>query len=154
MIHTVRHQIGKAKTQVRQSFLGIVARAGSSVLQLKGFADEVLQEIENYQQIGFSSHIPKDAKVVLLPLQGKTSRSVVIATKGGAITVDVASGETCIYDQFGHSVWLKKDGTHIKGDLFVDGQVKDKTGTMQQIREVYNGHNHGNSPSPNQKMEG
>ncbi|MBF7683905.1 phage baseplate assembly protein [Acinetobacter sp. B5B] len=154
MIEAIRQQIGKAKTQIRQSFLGIVARAGSTTLQLKGFAGEVLQDTEHYQQVGFCSHIPQGSKVVVLPLHGKTSRSVVIATQGGAITVDVASGETCIYDQFGHSVWLKKDGTHIKGDLFVDGQIKDKTGTMQQIREIYNNHNHGNSPVPNQKMKG
>lgn len=152
MIEAARQQIAKAKTQIRQSFLGIVARAGSSTLQLKGLSDEVLQETEHYQQVGFRSHIPKDAKVVVLPLHGKTSRSVVIATQGGAITVDVASGETCIYDQFGHSVWLKKDGTHIKGDLFVDGQVKDKKGSMQQIRDTYNKHTNGNTPTPSPQM--
>lgn len=154
MIDAIQRQIGKAQNQVRQSFLGIVARAGSSVLQLKGFADEVLQDTEHYQHIGFSSHIPKDAQVVVLPLQGKTSKAIVIATKGGTITVDIGSGETCIYDQFGHSVWLKKDGTHIKGDLFVNGEVKDKTGTMQQIRDTYNSHTHGNTPPPNQQMTG
>ena len=92
--------------------------------------------------------------MVVLPLQGKTSKAIVIATKGGTITVDIGSGETCIYDQFGHSVWLKKDGTHIKGDLFVDGEVKDKTGTMQQIRDTYNSHTHGNTPMPTQQMTG
>lgn len=152
MIDVMRQQIAKATAQIRQSFLGIVARAGSDKLQLKGFADEVLQETENYQHVGFSSHVPEGANVVVLPLQGKTSKSIVIATKGGNITVDVAEGETCIYDQFGHSVWLKKDGIYIKGDLFVDGEVKDKKGTMQQIRDTYNSHNHGNTPPPSQQM--
>lgn len=154
MIDAMRSQIGKAQNQVRQSFLGIVARVGSTALQLKGYADEVLQDTDHYQHIGFSSHIPTDAQVVVLPLQGKTSKAIVIATKGGTITVDVSSGETCIYDQFGHSVWLKKDGTHIEGDLFVNGEVKDKTGTMQQMRDIYNRHKHGNTPTPTEQMTG
>jgi phage gp45-like len=71
MIDAIRSQISKAKTQVRQCFLGIVARGSSSSLQLKGFADEVLQEVELVQQVGFSSHVPDAAKVVVIPLQGK-----------------------------------------------------------------------------------
>lgn len=152
MIDAIRSQISKAKTQVRQCFLGIVARGSSSSLQLKGFADEVLQEVELVQQVGFSSHVPDAAKVVVIPLQGKTSKSIVVATSGGAITINVGNGETCIYDQFGHSVWLKEDGTYIEGDLFVNGEVKDRTGTMQEMRDQYNQHKHGNSPAPNPQM--
>lgn len=152
MIDAIRSQISKAKTQVRQCFLGIVARGSSSSLQLKGFADEVLQEVELVQQVGFSSHVPDAAKVVVIPLQGKTSKSIVVATSGGAITINVGNGETCIYDQFGHSVWLKEDGTYIEGDLFVNGEVKDRTGTMQEMRDQYNQHKHGNSPAPSPQM--
>lgn len=152
MIDAIRSQISKAKTQVRQCFLGIVARGSSSSLQLKGFADEVLQEVELVQQVGFSSHVPDAAKVVVIPLQGKTAKSIVVATSGGAITINVGNGETCIYDQFGHSVWLKEDGTYIEGDLFVNGEVKDQTGTMQEMRDQYNQHKHGNSPAPSPQM--
>lgn len=152
MIDAIRSQISKAKTQVRQCFLGIVARGSSSSLQLKGFADEVLQEVELVQQVGFSSHVPDAAKVVVIPLQGKTAKSIVVATSGGAITINLSDGETCIYDQFGHSVWLKEDGTHIEGDLFVNGEVKDRTGTMQEMRDQYNQHKHGNSPAPSPQM--
>lgn len=152
MIDAIRSQIGKAASQVRQSFLGIVARGSAKALQLKGFADEVLTDTELYQQVGFSSFIPKGAKVVVIPLQGKTAKSIVVATSGGNIVVNVAEGETCVYDQFGHSVWLKEDGTHIEGDLFVNGEVKDRTGTMQEMRDQYNQHKHGNSPAPSPQM--
>ncbi|WP_171406036.1 phage baseplate assembly protein domain-containing protein, partial [Acinetobacter baumannii] len=71
----------------------------SKVLQLKGFADETLQEVELFQQVGFNSHIPEGARVVVIPLHGKTSRSIVIATTGGAVVVNVGEGETVVYDQ-------------------------------------------------------
>ena len=62
----------------------------------------------NLFSVGFSSHIPEDARVVVIPLHGKTSRSIVVATTGGAVVVNVGKGETCVYDQFGHSLLLKK----------------------------------------------
>lgn len=158
MIEAVQRQIQKGLGQIRQSFLGIVARGGAKMLQFTGFADEVLDEVELFQQVGFSSFVPKDARVVVIPLQGKTSKSVVIATSGGPIVIEVNEGETCIYDQFGHSVWLKEDGTHIEGDLFVNGKVQttddviDKKSSMQDMREIYNGHTNGNTPQPSQQM--
>ncbi|MCE6628016.1 phage baseplate assembly protein domain-containing protein [Acinetobacter pittii] len=162
MIQMVQRQINKALGQIRQSFQGIVARGGSKVLQLTGLSEETLQEVELFQQVGFSSYIPEGSRVVVLPLQGKTSRSIVIATTGGPVVINVSEGETCIYDQFGHSVWLKEDGAHIKGgDLFVDegnlhvpnGDVFDKNGSMQEMRDAYNPHTHGNSPPPSEPME-
>jgi phage gp45-like len=162
MMKSIGSRIHKAGSQIRQTFLGIVARGGSKVLQLKGFTDETLQEIELIQQVGLSTYIPEGAKVVVIPLQGKTAKAVVVATTGGAVVVNVNEGETCVYDQFGHAVWLQEDGTHVKGgDLIVDegnlrvpnGEVFDKTGSMQQMRVVYNIHLHGSSPIANPKME-
>ena len=165
MMKSVGSRINKAASQIRQTFLGLVARGGSKVLQLKGFSDETLQEVELIQQVGFSSYIPEGAKVVVLPLQGKTAKSVVIATTGGAILVNVADGETCIYDQFGHQVLLYKDGIKMMGNVEIigglkvseniesKGEVSDKTGSMQQMRVTYNIHTHGNTPIPSAPME-
>ncbi|ENX02645.1 hypothetical protein F900_01091 [Acinetobacter modestus] len=165
MMKSLSSRIQKAGSQIRQTFLGIVARGGSKVLQLKGFTDETLQEVELIQQVGFNSHIPDSAKVVVIPLQGKTSKSVVIATTGGAVVVNVAEGETCIYDQFGHQVLLHESGIKMMGDVEIIGGLKvseniesekevlDKTGSMQGMRDVYNEHLHGNSPIANPKME-
>jgi len=160
MIDAMQKQVIKGLGQIRQAFLGLVSRGGSDSVQLKGYTDEVLEDVEVIQQVGFSSYIPNDVKVVLIPQQGKTSKAVVVATKGGKIVIHVDEGETCIYDQFGHSVWLKEDGTHIKGgDLFVDegnlhvnGDVIDKKGSMQEMRDIYNGHTNGNTPQPAQQM--
>ncbi|QNX16051.1 phage baseplate assembly protein [Acinetobacter seifertii] len=161
MMRAVASQINKALKQIRQPLFALVARGGSKVLQLKGFADETLQEIELFQQVGFSSHVPDGARVVVIPLHGKTSRSIVIATTGGTVVVNVDEGETCVYDQFGHSLLLKEDGTHITaGDLFIDdgdlhvpnGNVLDQKGSMQAMRDIYNKHKHGNTPTPTEPM--
>ena len=165
MMKSVGSRINKAASQIRQTFLGLVARGGSKVLQLKGFSDETLQEVELIQQVGFSSYIPEGAKVVVLPLQGKTAKSVVVATTGGAVVVNVAKGETCVYDQFGHQVLLYKDGIKMMGNVEIigglkvseniesKGEVSDKTGSMQQMRVTYNIHLHGSSPPPSALME-
>lgn len=161
MIGSMQRQIARGMGQVRQTFLGVVARGGSKLLQLTGLAGEVLDETELVQQVGFSSYIPDGCRVVVIPLQGKTSRAIVIATDGAPIVIHVDEGETCIYDQFGHAIWLKEDGAHVKGgDLFVDdgnlhvlnGEVIDKKGSMQEMRKIYNSHRNGNTPQPTPKM--
>lgn len=165
MMKSIGSRIHKAGSQIRQVFLGIVARGSSKVLQLKGLAGETLQEVELIQQVGFSSYIPESAKVVVIPLQGKTAKSVVIATTGGAVVVNVAKGETCVYDQFGHQVLLHENGIKMLGDVEIIGELKvsediksekeisDKTSSMQAMRDVYNGHTHGSSPQPSVPME-
>ncbi|MEQ1412258.1 phage baseplate assembly protein domain-containing protein [Acinetobacter indicus] len=164
MIGAIQKQVNKGLGQIRQAFMGLVSRGGSSSIQLKGFEGEVLEDVEVIQQVGFSSWLPVNVKVVLIPQQGKTSRAVVVATRGGDIVIHVDEGETCIYDQFGHSVWLKADGTHVEGDLFVNGQIRatddissateirDKKSTMQSMRDAYNSHRHGNSAGPDKSM--
>ncbi len=47
----------------------------------------------------------------------------------------------------------------MKGNVDVDGYIKatedisDKTGSMQEMRDAYNPHTHGNSPPPSEPME-
>ena len=165
MIRSAAAQINKAIKQLRFPMLGIIARGSSKSLQVQGLQDETLQEVELIQQVGFSSYIPKGAKVVVIPSQGKTAKSVVIATTGGAVVVNVADGETCIYDQFGHQVLLHENGIKMTGNVEIigglkvleniesEGEVSDKTGSMQAMRDAYNPHTHGNSPPPSALME-
>lgn len=113
---------------------------------------------------------PAELNDLAKTLHGKTAKSIVIATSNGAINVTVGNGETCVYDQHGHTLWLKADGTHIGGgDLIIDkgnlkvngkviaaqdiesaGQISDSGGSMQSMRDTYNsheGHSSGGKPS-------
>ena len=85
-----------------------------------------MSEVRVFQQCGFASGLPLDAEVVMLPLNGKTARCIVVASAGGTVTVAVSEGETCIYDQFGHQILMKADGIHVIGDLKCDGDVISK----------------------------
>ncbi|AZN69313.1 hypothetical protein DX910_14705 [Acinetobacter haemolyticus] len=157
-------KISRALAQVRQAFLGIVARAGIKA-QVTGNDDEVLEEMEIIQQVGFSSWIPEGSRVVIIPLLGKSSRSIIVGSTEAPVMITVSEGETCIYDQFGHQVLLTASGVKIKGDTEIDGkltvtndiesngQVSDELGSMLEMREKYNIHKHGNTPVPDQLME-
>lgn len=158
MIGLMQKQAAKAAGQIRQAFLGIVARFDGGKLQLKGLSGEVLQDVDLIQHVGFASGLPPDARVVVLPLSGKTGRAVVIASRGGAVVVTVEDGQTCIYDQFGHQILLSENGIKMVGDVEVDGdfkanKVSDDSGSMQDMRQTYNGHKHGNTPLPTLLME-
>lgn len=158
MIGLMQKQAAKAAGQIRQAFLGVVARFDGGKLQLKGLSGEVLQSVDLIQHVGFASGLPVDARVVVLPLSGKTGRAVVIASRGGAVVVTVEDGQTCIYDQFGHQILLSENGIKMVGDVEVAGdfkanKVSDAKGSIQQMRQTYNGHKHGNTPPPDTPME-
>lgn len=54
-----------------------MARGGSNAA-VHRFADEVLDEVELFQQVGFSSFVPKDARVVVIPLQEKLQSQLLL----------------------------------------------------------------------------
>lgn len=157
MITAMKEQINRASSQIRQAFLGIVARSGQR-LQLKGLSSEVLQDVDSIQHVGFASGLPVDCRVVVLPLQGKTGRAVVIASRGGPVVVEVTEGETCIYDQFGHKILLAEGGIFMKGSVFVDGpltatEISDSKGSIQNMRDKYNAHGGHSNGTAQPRME-
>ena len=146
--------------QMRQALYGFIKRRGEP-LQVSGLSDELLDGVRLMQQVGFSSDLPVDSQVVMVPIGGRATNMVIIASSDAPIVVKAGEGETVIYDQFGHAIWLKEDGAHVKGgDLFVDdgnlhvpnGEMIDQKGSMQEMRDIYNVHNNGNTPPPTQQM--
>lgn len=165
MLKAFQNQLGHKASQIRQAFKGIVARSAANRLQIKGLAGEVLQDVELVQHVGFSSHIPPTAQVVLLPLNGKTARAIVIGSTAAPVIVVAEEKETLIYDQFGHVFRLTESGAVLNcdldvqgkitatGDISSDANVTDATGSMQTMRTQYNGHKHGSSPVTDTPME-
>lgn len=145
--------------QFRQAIYGFITRRGMP-LQVSGLSDELLDGVRLMQQVGFSSDLPTDSQVVMVPIGGRATNMVIVASSDAPVTVTANEGETVIYDQFGHELRLGKDGISIKGNLLVDGnvvstgQIRDTTGSMDEMRQTYNTHSHANDGAspPNNQM--
>lgn len=139
--------------QFRQALYGFVKRRGEP-LQVSGLSDEMLEGVRLMQQVGFASDLPIDTQVVMLPIGGRATNMVIIASGDAPVVVKAGNGETVIYDQFGHELRLGADGIKAKGNLWVDGnitstgQISDTQGAMSEIRAIYNTHGHPSDGSP------
>ena len=118
----VDRQIRRRLAQIRLPFIGVIKRTGKAP-QVAGLNGELFPDTPHIQHVGIASGLPLDAEVVMLPLMGKTARVVIVGSRGG-LTVDVAEGEMCIYDQFGHKVHLGAGGIDMVGHVAMqDGNV-------------------------------
>lgn len=98
---------------VRQAFRGRLSatQTGNTLAttQVQGLAGETLQEVEQMQQFGFTSHAPAGSEVIVLPLGGDTTHGIVIASEHGSFRVkNLQGGEVAVYDQSGSSIVLKQ----------------------------------------------
>lgn len=64
------------------------------------------------------------------------------------------SGQNGVCLGYVNSQEVSKSKAIIFGDLFVQGNVSDKNGSMQEMRNTYNSHNHSNNgtSAPNSRM--
>lgn len=179
MINEVKKAIDRALKQVRPAFRGVTSLLNTasqvSVAQIKGVASEVLNNVPVFQQFGFTSALPDNSDVIVLPLLGRSGLSVIIASENGKFRLKgLVKGESALYSAFGDYIHIKQ-GRIIKvkadakllvetplaeytGDLKVagnieaGGSVKDQKGTMQEMRDVYDNHGHDSSGSAQPKM--
>lgn len=146
---------------IRQALIGTIKRTGNEALQVLGLSGELVDDVPLYQQVGFASWLPKDAEVVMLPMSGK-ARNFVIVAGSDAVAIELKEGETVVYNQHGVELRLTKDkiksnvSLEVDGDITSTGNVADKIGTMQAMRQVYDGHSHSNNGAapPTAKMGG
>ncbi|PTQ91278.1 phage baseplate assembly protein domain-containing protein [Agitococcus lubricus] len=115
MINEVKKAIDRALKQVRPAFRGVTSLLNTasqvSVAQIKGVASEVLNNVPVFQQFGFTSALPDNSDVIVLPLLGRSGLSVIIASENGKFRLKgLVKGETAIYDLQGKYILLKKDG--------------------------------------------
>lgn len=175
MIEQIRREIQRALAGTRHALRavlqGSVTRTRVQRLNAEGLAGEQLQDIELLQHFGFTSAPPAGTQLIVIPLGGRTSAAVVVATEHGAYRFKVdAQGEAALYNQWGDVIHLKQDRsirvaaqlkvrletplTEMTGDLAVAGNVTvagdaTVTGTATATVDVVGGgkslktHTHG-----------
>lgn len=103
---------------IRRRIRGLVSRAVVSLvddslklqgLQLKVLADEVLDNVERFQQYGLSSHALPGAEAILLCLGGHRDHPVVIAVDDRRYRLkNLASGEVALYTDEGDKIHFRR----------------------------------------------
>ncbi len=109
----IKQQTETALGAVRQAFRGtlnlVKSADGIQKVQVSGLADETLQDVEFMQQFGLTSVPPAGTQVVVLPIGGTTSHSIVVATENGSYRIkELQGGEVAVYDESGSSIVLRK----------------------------------------------
>jgi phage gp45-like len=145
------------------------------MLQATFLEGETRAGLERVQQYGFTGHPHPGAELVTLFLGGNRDHGLVIAVDDRRYRLKgLAQGEVALYDDQGQRIHLTRNGIVIDGagkpvtfvnaptvtmdgNLKVAGDVSDKNGSMQEMRDTYNGHTHpgdsgGTTGDPNQPM--
>lgn len=94
---------------------GIVARVddSSGIKRIQGtlLADEVLDNIEVFQEYGFSSRPPRGSEFVMASIGGNREHPICIATMNRDLRVkNLKEGETLIFDKDGNFIHLQDGG--------------------------------------------
>lgn len=138
-------------------------------LQITVLAGETSDDLERFQQYGFTSvpHDDGEAEHLAAFLGGDRSKGVIFAVEDRRYRMkNLANGEVALYTDEGDYIHFKrgqivkvKAGSKcqidtptakVTGDLEVDGSisaggdVEDSTGSMATMRSIYNEHTHGN----------
>lgn len=113
-LDAVARQVQRMLAGTRQALRGVrTALLRTSKIQLlsaEGLAGEQLDRHELFQQFGFTSAPPAGTQVIVLPLGGRTSAAVVVATEHGSYRFQLgADGEVAVYNQWGDHVHLRAD---------------------------------------------
>ena len=149
-------------------------------VQIGMLADEERGEVERFQNYGYTSVPHAEAEAIALSVGGSRSHMVVIAVDDRRYRLTgLAAGEVAIYTDEGDKIVLKrgreievtagtrlivnapdslfKGNAHFEGNVTCDQDVSDAAGSMQEMRDIFNDHDHNETGSvtakPNQEME-
>lgn len=113
MWNKVDQRINTALNRIRNAFRGVLTRVNSTgpaqTIQGKGLGAEQLQDMELFQHYGFTSNPLPGTMAVVLPINGKTSHGIVIATEHGRYRLkELKPGEVALYTDEGCNIVLKR----------------------------------------------
>lgn len=112
-ISVIDERIRRLLGAIRRSFRGKIntvnTTGGVQTAQLTGLAPETLPGVELFQHYGFTSAPPAGTAAVVIPIGGKTSHSIIVATEHSAYRLQgLENGEVAIYTDEGASIVLKR----------------------------------------------
>ncbi|ACO74139.1 Probable bacteriophage base plate protein [Laribacter hongkongensis HLHK9] len=113
MWHDIDRRVQRALAGVRQAFRGVLAQANSQppvqLVQTDALAGERLQDSELFQHYGFTSTPLPGTMAVVLPVGGKTSHGIVVATEHGSYRLKaLRPGEVALYTDEGARIVLRR----------------------------------------------
>ncbi|MCM8595127.1 phage baseplate assembly protein V [Accumulibacter sp.] len=119
MIDLVDRRIRRALGGIRQAFRSVLSTVnpagGVQLAQAEGLAGEALQDAELFQHYGFTSRPPAGTMAVVLPIGGRTSHGIIVATEHASYRLRaLAGGEVALYDDQGQQVLLHRNGVTVK----------------------------------------
>lgn len=113
-------------TDLKNRILGMFTRfvltassdgAGLQKIRFTGLADEEQDEIERFQQYGFTGNPLPGAEGLAAFVGGNREHGYVIAVDDRRYRIHVEGGEVAVYDDLGQVVHLKRDGIEISSPL-------------------------------------
>ncbi len=112
-IKMIDERINRFLSRVRQAFRGMVAlvntAGGIQTTQVNGLAGEDLPGVELFQHYGFTSAPPAGTTAVVIPIGGKTTHGIIVATEHGSYRLQgLENGEVALYTDEGASIVLKR----------------------------------------------
>ena len=113
-----------AMDNIKRRVMGMVGRAiinavndgsGLQSLQIEVLDDELHDDVERFQNYGFTAHPRAGAEAIVVRVGGTASHGIVIAVDDRRYRLrSLKEGEVAIYDDRGQIVHLKREGILIK----------------------------------------
>lgn len=103
------------------------------LLQLEVLPGELRDQVERFQEYGFTSVPVKGAEALIARIAGHSDHGVVICVADRRTRpVNLESGEVCVYNKFGTQILIDKNGNTV---VTCSGDVTFKGGTTPVAKE-------------------
>jgi phage baseplate assembly protein V len=119
-INAMKNLVSAAVKPIRNRVYTMITRAvlestkdseGMQLVKLNLLAGETREDVEHFQNFGFSSHAPKKSEAVALAMGGNRDHLIVIVADDRNTRVkDLAEGESVFYNINGDKLILKANG--------------------------------------------